>query len=230
LFVITNHNSGNYVLIGPSEWRPRFFSNIISEEVELEVFITSEDEKKVPYSPVSGIVIRRCEVVHEDLNESTQYHDGPYWEYVKENDEDLGYAIAKFVAKDKHRELILNSIRKHTSKIRRKKEDVCIDVNLGNFTLSINTSRQNRDALIRKYISMDDHSNIKWKLNEDEWCVLSKNEIKNIIVKIEDYIQSIFDEENSIIEESEKCHSVEDLKNIFIKYNIEYNPSLGRNR
>jgi hypothetical protein len=230
MFVITNHKTGDYVLVGPSEWRPRFFSNIISEEVESTVIITSEDEKRVPYSPYEDIVIRRCKTIYEDVNESTQYHEGPFWEYIKEDEGDLGYAIATFTAKDKHKDLIINSIRKHAAKKRWEKENIYIDVNLGNYVLSVNTSRQNREALLRKYIIMDDHTNIKWKLKEDEWCVLSKNDVKNIITKTEDYIQNIFDEENLIVEEAKNCSSVEELKQIFTKYSIDYNPSLGRNR
>lgn len=214
LYIITNHNIGDFLLVGPSEWRPRYFSNVISDELDRAINITAEDEEKVPYSIEKGIIVRKCEVVYEPFDFATQQHEGPYITYPDEKDKQLGVAIATYKAADKHPTLMVEELKQKVANRRWIKENSFIDVVVGEKTISIDASRSNREALVRKYIAMNDEDCVKWKIRNDQWIEFTKAELQSVIKGVDEYIQKLFDEENVIIESAKAAKNREEFKQL----------------
>ena len=58
MYVITDHNTQNFVILGPIEWKPRYISDILSDELDQDIVITKDDESRVPFDVAPGVTIR----------------------------------------------------------------------------------------------------------------------------------------------------------------------------
>jgi hypothetical protein len=208
MYVITDL-SNNFVILGPVEWRPKYFSDIIEDEIYQRVEISKEDEQKVPYEPIPGIKIRKCNVVYEEINSKIQTHDGPYWEYY--DDSESIQAKATWIAKDKSLTEVKNNLKNIAAGIRWKNEIKGVKVDIQNVNVNCDTDREFRNIYLQKYILMEEDATVNWKFSENIWLTLTKQELGYVIYEVANYIQSCYDWESEKTILIDSCNTLEEL-------------------
>jgi len=209
MYVITDHNNGNFVILGPIEWRPRYISDILFDELQEEVNITKEDEARVPFEPVDGIKIRKCQTIFEEINEKIERHEGPFWEYDDE-DPDI-QATATWRKTDKSLEVVKSEQKAIVADLRWEKENVGINLTIQETKVWCDTSRDGRDIFLQQYLLMGDTDVVRWKFPNNTWLTLSKAELGYIVQEGALYIQSCFDWESDWAKTIDNCISLEEL-------------------
>ncbi len=223
MYVITDHNNDNFVILGPIEWKPRYISDILFDELDQEITVTKEDEARIPYEVAPGIQIRKCQTVFEEINEKIERHEGPFWEY---NDEDpTVQATATWKRSDKSLEIVKSEQKAVVADLRWKKEGIGVKLVIQETEVWCDTSRNGRDIFLQKYILMGDEDTIKWKFPGDLWLTLSKAELGYIVQEGALYIQSWFDWESDWSETIDSCVTLEELDGLV--YIEEEDPSDG---
>ena len=120
MYVITDHNSGDFVILGPIAWNPRYISSILSDELDEDISVSKEDEARVPFVVHPGVIVRRCESVYEDINPKTQRHEGPVWAYDTKHPSIQ--ATATWCAADKDIDTVRSELKAQVADIRWSKE------------------------------------------------------------------------------------------------------------
>jgi hypothetical protein len=190
MYVITDHNTQNFVILGPIEWKPRYISDILSDELDQDIVITREDETRVPFDVVPGVTIRKCISVYEEINTKIHRHEGPFWVYDDGNTE--YQATATWEQRDKSLESVKADLKNLVADIRWKKEATGVTLTIQGTEVWCDTSRGNRDIFLQKYTIMPDNTTINWKF-QNAWLELTKAELGTIVTEGSTYIQSCFD-------------------------------------
>lgn len=209
MYVITDHNNGNFVILGPIEWKPRYISDILYDEFFEEVNLTKEDEKRVPYEVLPGVKIRRCQTLHEDINPKIHRHEGPVWTYDDENSE--VQATATWFRADKPIDQVKAELKAVVANLRWQKENKGVVLTIQNTEVWRDTSRGNRDVFLQKHSLMQDGDTINWKFSGGVWLTLSKAELGHIVSSGVAYIQSCFDWEAAQSGIIDACATLEEL-------------------
>jgi hypothetical protein len=209
MYVVTDHNNQNFVILGPIAWKPRYIGDIISDEIQEDVTVTQADESRVPFEPWPGITIRRCQIVHEPIkNPLIQVHQGPIWTYDDANP--LHQATATWHVTDRDISQVKQTLKTQVAEIRWKKETQGAMVNIQGHDVWCDTSRGNRDVFLQKFMLMGDTDTVRWKF-PSRWLVLSKAELGYIVSLGAAYIQSCFDWENDQYERIDACETLAEL-------------------
>jgi len=190
MYVITDHNTQNFVILGPIEWKPRYMSDILSDELDQDIVITREDESRVPFDVVPGVTIRKCISVYEEINAKIHRHEGPFWVYDDGNTE--YQATATWEQRDKSLESVKADLKNLVADLRWKKEGKGVTLTIQGTEVWCDTSRGNRDIFLQKYTIMPDNTTINWKF-QNAWLELTKAELGTIVTEGSTYIQSCFD-------------------------------------
>lgn len=209
MYVITDHNTQNFVILGPIEWKPRYISNVLSDELDNNIIVTKDDEARVPYEVSPGVKIRRCTAIYEDINPKIHRHEGPFWTYDDSNQEIQ--ATATWAKADKNIDMVKAELKAVVADLRWKKENKGVVVNIQNTDIWCDTSRGNRDIFLQKYTLMNETDTINWKFPGDLWLNLSKQELGLIVLSGAQYIQSCFDWEAEWATTIDSCNSLEQL-------------------
>lgn len=201
MYVITDHNTQNFVILGPIEWKPRYISDILSDELDQDIVVTQTDETRVPYDVVPGVTIRKCISVYEELNPKIHRHEGPFWVYDDANTE--YQAVATWENRDKDINQVKSDLKNDVSNIRWTKEAKGVTLTIQGIEVWCDTARINRDIFLQKYTIMPDNTTINWKFPNNIWLELTKAELGTIVTEGSLYIQSCFDweaEKSAIID------------------------------
>lgn len=209
MYVITDHNTQNFVILGPIEWRPRFISDILSDEFDEDIIVTKADEQRVPFEIIPGVKARRCETFYEEINSKIHRHDGPFWAYDDENP--TVQAIASWIKADKPITQVKADLKSIAADMRWQKESKGIVLNIQNTDVWCDTSRGNRDIFLQKYTMMQDNDTINWKFPNDIWLNLTKSDLGLIVASGAAYIQSCFDWEAAKSAEIDACTELNQL-------------------
>ena len=209
MYVITDHNNGNFVILGPIEWKPRYISDILFDELDEEVAVTKEDEARVPYEVLPGVKVRRCETTYEEINSKIHTLDGPFWEYDDEN-EDV-HAVARWIKKDKPLDAVKLEQKAIVADLRWNRENNGVNLTIQDTDVWCDTSRGSRDIFLQKYMLMGETDTARWKFPNDIWLNLSKSELGYIVSEGSQYIQSCFDWESTWAETIDACSTLEEL-------------------
>lgn len=190
MYVITDYNNQGFVILGPIDWKPRYISNILSDELDTSITVTAEDEARVPFEPAIGVKIRRCTSVYENINPKIEYHDGPFWSYDDSNAE--VQATATWKRADKPIDIVKGDLKNLIANLRWKKESAGVVLTIQGVEVWCDTSRTNRDIFLQKYSLMGNNDTITWKF-PNTWLTLTKTELGLIVSTGGAYIQSCFD-------------------------------------
>ena len=209
MYVITDHNTQNFVILGPIEWRPRFISDVLSDEFDEDIIVTKADEQRVPFEIIPGVKARRCQTTYEEINPKIHRHDGPFWTYDDENAE--VQATAAWIKTDKAISQVKAELKNVVADLRWKKENKGVVLNIQNTNVWCDTSRGNRDVFLQKYSIMNDGDTINWKFPGDVWLNLTKTELGSIVSAGATYIQSCFDWEAAQSSIIDSCTTLEEL-------------------
>jgi len=209
MYVITDHNSGDFVILGPIEWKPRYISSILSDELDVDIVVTAEDEARVPFVVHPGIVVRRCESVYETINPKIQRHEGPVWTYDTKHP--TVQATATWNASDKDITIVRSELKAQVADIRWQKEHEGITLTLQDTQVWCETARGPRDIFVQKHSLMAEGENINWKFPNNTWINLSKSELGYIVSTSAAHIQSCFDWEAQQAQIIDACNTLEEL-------------------
>ena len=209
MYVITDHNNQNFVILGPIAWKPKYISNILSDEFDEEITVTAADETRVPFDVIPGVTIRKCSAFYEDINPKIERHEGPFWVYDDSNSEIQ--AVATWERRDRPINMVKSELKAHVADLRWQKENKGITLNIQGTDVWCDTSRGNRDIFIQKYMIMGENDTINWKFPTDVWLSLNKTELGLIVSSGAAYIQSCFDWESTQSSIIEACTTLEEL-------------------
>lgn len=214
-YVITNQDDNNFVILGPMEWKSNYFSSVIAEETGHPVRLKDSDKDKVPFAVHDKIIIRRCEVVYEQIDSDIQQHAGPFIEY-KTGGSQYGYAVATYKAEYKNLTILKDEIANKIAKERWKTQSALINIDINGIQHSVDTQKETRDILLQKYILMSEDSKINFKF-PFSWVEISKQDVLNIINKIDEHVQRQFDWENEIMSIVRSTDDYTQLKSIIVE-------------
>lgn len=209
MYVITDHNNGDFVILGPITWNPRYISAILSDELGEDITVTAEDEALVPYVVHPGVVVRRCDTIYEQLNEKIQRHEGPVWTYDTKHP--TTQATATWRAVNKSIDTVRAELKHVVASIRWRKEQQGVQVNIQGVDVWCDTARGARDIFLQKHSLMSDGESINWKFPNNTWLSLSKSELGQIVLAGAAHIQSCFDWEAQQAELINSCTTLEQL-------------------
>ena len=221
-YVVTDHNSQDFVLLGPIEWKPRYIATIVGDEIgETLPTLTDDDKARIPYDIVPGIRIRECntvEVVQENYNTKLHYLLGPTWTYHAD-----GTATATWTQTDKDINLVKADLRNIIAQNRYKKEIEGFVTSLNGSDVYVNTSRELRDTYHFRAVTMSDTDTVSWKFTDNLILSLSKTDLMNLTSLIHNHVQQWFDWETGKVTEINNCTTLDQLKNIELRTDPEVN-------
>lgn len=195
MYVITDHNNGGFVILGPIEWKPRYISDVLSDELDQDVVITREDEARVPFEVIPGVKVRKCTIVYQDINPKIHRHEGPFWTYEDANIDIQ--ATALWEQRDQDINIVKSNLKAKVADLRWKRELKGVTLTIQGTDVWCDTSRGNRDIFLQKYTLMGENDTINWKFPGDIWLNLTKTELGYIVSEGAAYIQTCFDWEAS---------------------------------
>jgi hypothetical protein len=209
MYVVTDHNQQNFVILGPISWKPRYISDIISDELQEDVTVTQADESRVPFEPYPGVKIRKCITNYAPIaNSLIQVHQGPFWTYDDLNPE--FQATATWVTMPRDIRMVKSELKNKVADIRWKKENLGVTLTIQEVEVWCDTSRGNRDIFLQKFMLMGDTDQINWKFPQT-WLTLTKSELGLIVAQGGEYIQSCFDWEKEQVTIVDACETLEQL-------------------
>lgn len=208
MYVITDHNTQDFVILGPIAWKPRYISDILSDELDQDIVITSADESRVPFDVIPGVTIRRCNMEYAEINPKIHRHEGPFWTYDDNNPEIQ--AVASWQQQDKNIDQVKAELKNLAADVRWTKENQGVTLNIQGIDVWCDTSRGNRDIFLQKYTLMPDDTTINWKF-PNGWLELSKAELGTIVTEGANYIQTCFDWEASKSALIDACTTLSEL-------------------
>lgn len=209
MYVITDHNNGNFVILGPIEWKPRYISDVLSDELDQDIVVTREDEARVPFEVIPGVKVRKCTSEYATINPKIHRHEGPFWSYDDANTEIQ--AIAAWEERDKPIEEVKANLRAKVADLRWKRELVGVTLTIQSTEVWCDTSRGNRDIFLQKYTLMGDNDIINWKFPGDIWLNLTKTDLGYIVSEGATYIQTCFDWEANEVNIINNCADLAEL-------------------
>lgn len=209
MYVITDHNNGNFVLLGPIEWKPRYMTAILSDEYDADIQVTSADIARVPFEIIPGVKIRKCNSIYEDIDEKIEKYDGPFWTYDDTNVE--FQATATWTRADKDINIVKGVLKDEVANLRWEKEKKGVYVNIQSTNVWCDTSRGNRDIFLQKYTLMGDADIIKWKFQDNIWLNITKPELGQIVFQGLSYVQNCFDWESTWNDTINNCTTLAEL-------------------
>ena len=191
MYVITDHNNGNFVILGPVDWKPRYISDILSDEFDENITVTKEDALNVPYDIIPGVTARKCISVYENINTKIHRYEGPFWVYDDANEE--YQAVATWEQRNKDINYVKAELKNLVADLRWAKEAKGVTLTIQGTEVWCDTARVNRDIFLQKYTIMPDNTTINWKFQNSVWLELTKAELGTIVSEGSTYIQSCFD-------------------------------------
>jgi hypothetical protein len=219
-YVITNQAEGGFILLGPVPWNARYFSAVISDELDEEITIGKSQEDQVPINIQNGdVFIRRCYTHHNEItNPKIQQHGSPVWEYFETPEIIDGvpyHAKATYPVVEKNIDMIKYELKKLTADERWKKESQGIVLTIQGNEVWCDTSRGNRDIFMQKFLLMGENDIVRWKF-PSMWLDLTKTDLGIIVSQGAAYIQQQFDWESQIISQVDAATTAQELADIVI--------------
>lgn len=209
MYVITNHNEANTILLGPIEWNARFISAVLTDDLEQQITVLNSDKDRVPYDIVPGVIARFCDTVYETIDPVIDRHEGPFWTY-NEN----GTATANWIRFDKSLDLSKSEVLTKLAYVRWTKEEAGTNTVVQNKTVTIDTRRESRDIFIQKLTLMQDNETVVWKFPEG-WLTLTKSDLANVVSAGANYVQSQFEWEANLSNIVTNITNRQDLSDLY---------------
>ena len=210
MYVITHHHDYDEVLLGPIDWKPSFIASVLQDDLDLDekpVVLTS-DVEKVPYDILPNVRVRKVEVVHEEINDKIQRHEGPFWTYTDE------IGTATFVAVDKPIDLVKGEFKSIVASERYNKEVEGITHTVNGTDVFVSTDREGRKIYFEKLVSIGD-TPIQFKFT-DQFVSVTKSDLQSICTAIETHVQQSFDWEVEKNTGIDACTTLEQLDQFVI--------------
>jgi hypothetical protein len=200
-YVLENNN---YVINGPRTWNYRSFESTLEEDLEIEykLPLSKTDEEIITIDENTHIYPARYE--YPNYNQKIEYLYGPFWDFS------TGTAIGTFEVLPIQVEFIKQNLKQKVAINRYIKENAGTKVTIQDTEVSIDTSRENRNIFVQKYLLMNESDTVQWKFPEG-WKTLTKEELGLVVSTGATYIQEQFDWEVSKGIEIDSKETAEEL-------------------
>ena len=209
------HNS--QLILGPIQWNYRLINGEL-EDLEVDARVSPRDYENVPFTfDENTYLIPAVQNIPE--------YDGRFqsvgnfdWEIIQENDVPVRVEMT-YPISDKTLDQIKQEYKSQLPDIRRQKETQIIDVTLGETTVQVSTSREERVSFVSKLVSSPGPHNFKFA--NDVWMEITTTELEYVISQIDAKVQEAFDWEYSKVQEIDACETGEDVYNVVIVEPVE---------
>lgn len=187
MYVIIDSNDNNRIVLGPMEWKPKYFSLVLSDEYDQEITVSQGSANLVPFEVISGVVIRECDTSYPDVDPDIEEYSGPSWT-VHAN----GSATAVWGKVDKPLHIIKDNFLAKASAERYVRETTSFKVTINGIEYTQSTAFGDRGifTLLLAYV-LKPNTSINWKFLEG-FVVLNKSNIEILLNAYNDHIQSNF--------------------------------------
>ena len=209
------HNS--QLILGPIQWNYRLINGEL-EDLEVDARVSPRDYENVPFTfDENTYLIPAVQNIPE--------YDGRFqsvgnfdWEIIQENDVPVRVEMT-YPISNKTLDQIKQEYKSQLPDIRRQKETQIIDVTLGETTVQVSTSREERVSFVSKLVSSPGPHNFKFE--NDVWLQITTTELEYVISQIDAKVQEAFDWEYSKVQEIDACETGEDVYNVVIVEPVE---------
>jgi len=187
-FVLTKNSQ---VILGPVEWSSRFFENHLSRvgmSVTLPLTLTAS------FTVAPGISILPATLVEPSYNSKIQQLAGPFWSLTATT------ATGTYTVVDKNVESVKNDLLAQVAADRYEKEIAGTTIVLQGVTVTLDTTRENRNVIVQQYLLLPEGQTAHWKFKE-AWLNLSKAEFAQAVSAGVAHIQAQFDVERAKVAE-----------------------------
>ena len=208
------HNS--QLILGPIQWNYRLINGEL-EDLEIDARVSPRDYENVPFTfDENTYLIPAVQIIPE--------YDGRFqsvgnfdWEIIQENDVPVRVEMT-YPISNKTLDQIKQEYKSQLPDIRRQKETQIIDVTLGETTVQVSTSREERVSFVSKLVSSPGPHNFKFE--NDVWLQITTTELEYVISQIDAKVQEAFDWEYSKVQEIDACETGEDVYNVIIREEV----------
>lgn len=195
------------VLLGPMDWRPRFFQSELDDlEIDFQIspsepmqYMKITDEVEIyPVAAINGPA---------DFDPIYQHLAGPFW--IFENN----VAVGTYTSADNSIEIIQANLKNIVAAERYKKEVAGTTIIVQGNQVFVATDRDSRNVFVQKLITMADSDTVQWKF-ADTWLELTKADLTSVVSSINSYVQAQYDWEKGIIDSINAAFTITELKSI----------------
>lgn len=174
------------VLNGPRAWNYRSFESTLEEDLEIiyKLPLSKTDEEIIAIDENTHIYPARYE--YPSYNQKIEYLHGPFWDFS------TGIAIGTFEVLPIQIEFIKQNLKQKVAENRYNKENAGTKITIQDTEVTVDTSRDNRNIFVQKYLLMSDTDTVQWKFPE-RWLTLTKEELGLVVSVGATYIQEQFD-------------------------------------
>ena len=179
------------VIVGPLGWTQKYFTDVLKIRHRITANIPGQAPEEFPYVIDENTSIYEAVENRPEFNAMVEYHYGPQWD-VAQNP-----AVATYEVRDIDIESARNNFKILAAHERYKKEVSGTTVAIRGIDLKLSTHREAREPLVQKYVTMGDADTVNWKFDQ-QWLVLTRDEVKSVIAAIDQHVQVAFDWEAGI--------------------------------
>ena len=211
MYVIIDSNDNNRIVLGPMEWRPKYFSLVLSDEYDQEIAVSQGSANLVPFEIISGVVIRECDTSYPSIDPDIEDYSGPSWT-VHAN----GSATAVWGKVDKPLHIIKDNYLAKAAAERYNKETTSFKVVIGGKEYTQITSRDDRGIFILLMNSiLTPNKTLSWKFVEG-FVDLAKADVTAVLTAYVNHVQTRFDWEKTKLDTIKASTTKEQIKVIEI--------------
>jgi hypothetical protein len=211
MFALVN---GQELLLGPIAFNYRMINSVLEEELEVDFRVTSQDYQNVPIYFTEDIKILPA---RNDIPEFD-----PRFQTVSQTSRTItdDEVVFTYTISDKTLEQIKGEYKAGVKPERQRKENTSIEVTINNSTITVSTDRENRLALIAKYVAGPGLHNFKF--DNGTWLEITTEDLQTIIQAVDTKVQETYDWELAKLQEIDTCETKEAV------YEVEIVPSVER--
>ena len=196
------------VHLGPMEWRPRF---IQSELNDLEIYFTI-GQTEAGYININGVfelipIVADITPAYDPLWHTLA---GPFYTYDEQSDGTIGATMTHTVT-DNTLDGILPYLKQQVATERYRRENAGTTAVVQGQTVTIDTSRDNRNTLVQAFLLMSDTDTVNWKFPEG-FLNLTYTDVETVVKTGALYVQDQFNWEVAKNVELDACTNLDDLR------------------
>jgi hypothetical protein len=217
--LIEKLNDGtDFVLLGPMEWRSRFFQSCLRDDLEIDfnVPLSNDTNQALIINEIARIIPVTDIGITGEYNSKIHYLDGPYYNMFDT------YAEVYYNVKDKPLDVVKSELKPLVATNRYKYETMGISVTIQSTGITALTTREDRGLYLQAYQLGKD--NVSWKFGS-EFLTLSNADLGIIVEAVVNHVQATFDWESTKISEIDALLSLTDLNALsLISDNVIWEP------
>lgn len=216
---------GQQLILGPIAFNYRLINSVLEEDLGVNYVVNSLDYQNVPINVTDVIKILPTEIETPSYDSKFEYLSDPTYQILTDK------VIFTYQKKTKSLEQVKEEYKNQVPTERWRRENTTIiNHDLNGVNIQVSTSRDSRASLMSKMICSSE--NFNYKLNDGTWVNISLQDLRNILMQIDQKVQEYFDWEKEITEQIDACKTCEEVYSIKIIPEIElfansFNSSVG---